>query len=405
MAPIERPLGQVHVLGAGPVGLFLTALLQSIDGPRVRLYERRAGYERTRMVSLADYLVADSIESYKADTIDGSSVEAIFDATELETRLAYRRTIAEDLRALLHAWTRGFVPLNTIERSLSEMIDARATGTVERIPGEIVAEQALAMLEPGDILVDCSGSRSVMRDLLLPGDDLTVRGRNTARFRLEYALVVTFLYDQNYVCNEYCKYYKNVENADYKFIPAVHRTVYDGSVSHVTGIVSISEAEFKAMPPSFDGAWLRDQFPSIALSMDRFIDKIRAETHGEIVGDLEIIRIPLDLYHARNATSRRWHESGLDHPLAKAPAFLLGDSAIGSPYFQSISLGMECAFFLAGHITNRTLSVEEMFERYEAFMYQQWLRVYMRTQMIKHNKDLLESVDDTFGLLEKLHLF
>ena len=46
-----------------------------------------------------------------------------------------------------------------------------------------------------------------------------------------------------------------------------------------------------------------------------------------------------------------------------------------------------------------------MFERYEAFMYQQWLRVYMRTQMIKHNKDLLESVDDTFGLLEKLHLF
>ena len=67
----------------------------------------------------------------------------------------------------------------------------------------------------------------------------------------------------------------------------MHRTVYDGSVSHVTGIVSISEAEFKAMPPSFDGAWLRDQFPSIALSMDRFIDKIRAETHGEIVGDLD----------------------------------------------------------------------------------------------------------------------
>ena len=30
-------------------------------------------------------------------------------------------------------------------------------------------------------------------------------------------------------------------------------------------------------------------------------------------------------------------------------------------------------------------------------MYQQWLRVYMRTQMIKHNKDLLESVDDTDG--------
>ena len=193
-----------------------------------------------------------------------------------------------------------------------------------------------------------------MRDLLLPGDDLAARGRNTKRFRLEYALVVTFLYDQHYACNEYCKYYKNVENADYKFIPAVHRTFYDGSISHVTGIVSISEAEFEAMPPSFDGAWLRDQFPSIALSMDRFIDKVRAETHGELVGDLEIMRIPLDVYHARNATSRRWHGSGIDHPLATAPVFLLGDSAIGSPYFQSISLGLECAFFLAGHIGNRT---------------------------------------------------
>ena len=31
-----------------------------------------------------------------------------------------------------------------------------------------------------------------------------------------------------------------------------------------------------------------------------------------------------------------------------------------------------------------------IFDRYESFMYQQWLRVYMRSQMIKHNKDLLQ---------------
>ena len=30
-------------------------------------------------------------------------------------------------------------------------------------------------------------------------------------------------------------------------------------------------------------------------------------------------------------------------------------------------------------------------------MYRQWLRVYMRTQMIKHNKDLLQLVDDTLA--------
>jgi 2-polyprenyl-6-methoxyphenol hydroxylase-like FAD-dependent oxidoreductase len=399
------PLGRVHVVGAGPVGLFLTALLQSVDGQAVRLYERRSDYTRTRMVSLAPYLIAGSLESYKADPIDGQNVEAIFDPLELETRLAYRRSIASDLRDLLETWTRGFVPLNTIERSLSELIDTRAFGAVERIDEEVGIDRAIAMLEPGDVLVDCTGSRSLLRDMLLPGGDLTIRGRNTLRFRMEHALVVTFLYSQHYQCNEYCKYFKNVENADYKFIPAVHRTYYDGSISHVTGIVTISQPEFDAMPPTFDGAWLRDHFPSVAASMDRFIDKVRAETHGDLVGDLDITRIPLDLYRARNATSRRWRNSGIDHPLASAPVFLLGDSAIGSPYFQSISLGLECAFFLAGHLGNRDLSMADILERYEAYMYQQWLRVYMRTRLIKHNKDVLASVDDTEGLLSRLHVY
>ncbi len=185
----------------------------------------------------------------------------------------------------------------------------------------------------------------------------------------------------------------------------MHRTHYDGEVSHVTGIISISDDEFEAMPSRFDGAWLRVHFPDVAASMDRFIEHVKAETEGEVLGDLDITRIPLDLYHAYNVTTRRWQSSGQDHPLAKAPVFLLGDSAIGSPYFQSISLGLECAFFLAGHLANRALPMPVVFDRYELFMYQQWLRVYMRSTMIKHNKDLLQLVDDTEGLLGQLHIY
>jgi hypothetical protein len=218
--------------------------------------------------------------------------------------------------------------------------------------------------------------------------------------------VITFLYGQSYECNEYCKYYKNVDNAHYKFIPAVHRTYYDGSISHVTGIVNISAEDYEAMPPRFDGEWLRRNFPGVAESMDRFIDKVKLETNGELLGDLEIVRIPLNLYRARNATSRRWLTSGpADHPFASSPVFLLGDSAIGSPYFQSISLGFECAMFLAGLIAQRDLPLRDMFDRYELHMYKQWLRVYMRSKMIKHNKDLFETVDDKFATLEKLHIY
>ena len=403
---LERPraTGRVHVVGAGPVGLLLTALLQTVEGLSVRLYEKRHEYTRTRMVQLAPYLVADSVESYRVDAIDGDSVEAIFDAQELEQSLAFRQTISSDLRGLLESWVLGFCPLNSIEGSLSELIDARGTASVERTAALVTADDAVAMLEPGDVLIDSTGSRSLLRDHLVPG--AVADGANTLEVRLEYALVITFLYGQPYDCNEYCKYYKNLESPHYKFIPMVHRTHYDGSVSHVTGVVNITAEDFEGMPSRFDGAWLRSNAPSVAESMDRFIGKIKEETHGEILGDLEIVRIPLDLYRARNATNRQWLAAEpSDHPLARSPVFLAGDSAMGSPYFQSISLGFECAMLLASLVARGDLPLPEMLDRYELYLYKQWLRVYMRSKMIKHNKDLFESLDDPMALLAKLHIY
>jgi 2-polyprenyl-6-methoxyphenol hydroxylase-like FAD-dependent oxidoreductase len=397
---------RVHVVGAGPVGLLLTALLQSMDGFSVRLYEKRREYTRTRMVQLAPYLVADSVESYRADAIDGDSVEAIFDPPELDQGLAFRQSIPADLKALLENWVLGFCPLNSIERSISDLIDARGSNGVGRTAAVVTAEDAMAMLQPGDILIDSTGARSLLRDHLVPGSAEGDEDANTLKVRLEYALVVTFLYGQPYDCNEHCKYYKNKENPHYKFIPMVHRTHYDGSVSHVTGIVNISAEEYEAMPSRFDGEWLRGNFPGVAESMDRFIDEIKQETQGEMLGDLEIVRIPLDLYRARNATSRQVLTAGpSDHPFATSPVFLAGDSAIGSPYFQSISLGFECAMFLAGLIAQRDLPLRDMLDRYELYIYKQWLRVYMRSKMIKHNKDLFESLDDPLALLDKLHIY
>ena len=306
------------MVGAGPVGLLLTALLQSREGFSVRLYEKRREYKRTRMVQLAPYLVADSVDSYRTDYIDGDNVDAVFDPAELDQGLAFRGSIPWDLMTLLRDWTVGFCPLNSIERGLSDLIDARPSNGVERTSAVVTAEDAMAMLEPGDVLIDCTGSNSLLRNHLVPGLGDADGAANTLKIRLEYALVITFLYGRPYDCNEYCKYYKNIENAHYKFIPMVHRTHYDGSVSHVTGIVNISADDYEAMPSRFDGEWLRGNVPGVAQSMDRFIDKIKQETHGEILGDLEIVRIPLDLYRARNATSRQLLTGGpIDHPFAR----------------------------------------------------------------------------------------
>ena len=405
--PDTRPSRRlVHVVGAGPVGLLLTALLQSMEGYSVRLYEKRRAYTRTRMVKLAPYLVADSVASYCTDYIDEESVAAIFDPPELAAGLAFRQSIPADLMALLRTWALGFCPLNTIEHSLSDLIDSRHSQPVQRTAATVTVEDAMAMLAPGEILIDCTGSKSLLRNQLVPSPGAEDAGGNTFQIWLEYALVITFLYGQAYDCNEYCKYYKNIENVNYKFIPAVSRTCSDGSISHVTGIVNITAEDYEAMPSQFDGQWLRAHFPQVAQSMDRFIDKIKQETHGEIVGDLDIIRIPLDLYRARNATNRAWSQAGTsDHPFAHSPIFLVGDSAMGSPYFQSISLGFETAMFLAGLLGQRGLALQDMLDRYELFAYKQWLRVYMRSKMIKHNKDLFQCVGDNMALLEKLHIY
>jgi hypothetical protein len=117
-----------------------------MDGFSVRLYEKRREYTRTRMVQLAPYLMADSVESYRADAIDGDSVEAIFDPPELERSLAFRQSIPSDLSALLKSWALGFCPLKSIEESISALIDAR--GMVERTAAVVTAEDAMAMLLP-----------------------------------------------------------------------------------------------------------------------------------------------------------------------------------------------------------------------------------------------------------------
>jgi len=397
---------RVHVIGAGPVGLLLTALLQSMEGFSVRLYEKRPKYTRTRMVKLSSFLVAESVESYCADYVDGENIEAVFDVAEIEESLAFRQSVPGDIMSLIREWVQGFCPLNSIENALSNLIDSRGLNGVERIQTNLTVDEAMTMMEPGDIIVDCSGCKSLLRDHLSSDAGAGEKDANTFNVQLEYAIVVTFVYSQQYQCNEYCKYYKNAENPSYKFIPAVDRTCYDGNLSFVSGIVNITPKDYETMPATFDGEWLRIHFPEVARSMDRFIDKIKLETNGDIIGNLDVVRIPLNLYRARNATSRNWlaHE-GTDHPFTRSPVFLVGDSALGSPYFQSISLGLESAIHLAALIGQRNLPLADLFNRHELYIYKQWLRVYMRSKMIKHNKDLFQNIDDPFRLLELLHIY
>ena len=219
-ATAARADGTVHVVGAGPVGLFLAALLQSIDGQRVRLYEKRAEYTRTRMVQLA------AVPRRRLDR-------------ELSGRPDRRAERRGDLRP---DRARDPAGLSTDHRPgparAARCVDARIRPAQH---DRAVAERADRRPRHRDRRADrgrgrrrrgardrwspaTSSSTAPARGpssatSLVPGGDPTARPEHAARFRLEYALVVTFLYDQHYACNEYCKYYKNLENPDLQVHP------------------------------------------------------------------------------------------------------------------------------------------------------------------------------------------
>jgi hypothetical protein len=89
--------------------------------------------------------------------------------------------------------------------------------------------------------------------------------------------------------------------------------------------------------------------------------------------------------------------------LSRASVFLVGDCDWLALFSVNLA-GLECAMFLAD-LLGRQMAVAEVYNRYELLMYKQWLRVYMRSKIIKHNKDIFERLDDTFGILERLHIY
>ena len=107
--------------------------------------------------------------------------------------------------ALLREWALGFGALNEIERSLSDLIDQRASHPVQPINAVVTAEDAIAKIEPGGMLIDCTGSRSMLRDHLTMDGDVAEDDAITLEVRLEYALVITFLYGEHYDCNGFAK--------------------------------------------------------------------------------------------------------------------------------------------------------------------------------------------------------
>ena len=380
-----------YIIGAGPIGLAAAAGLQHGTSDDIVLLEKRPAYSRERKVTLSHFLLAEQVGDYTAEDMDADDIRAIFRQDDLDDLLASKRLIPPQVESLMRDIGTSFVALNSIEEALSAIVSQGRP--IDRRGVDVTLDDLESLVRPGDTVLDATGRNSLTRDSLLGHD-------NTLEFVVEYAVVASFTIDADHVCTSQCKWSGSIGNDLYDFIPSVRRSHTVAGRTVVVGIVEIEHAEFTRLPRALDDQWLESGDP-VAEGIRRYLQhhaELDIDAHPSV---LSIMTLPLNLYCARRFTNAHDHRIG-DVP--DVSVLLLGDAAIGSPYFQSISLGLESAFFLTARI-QRQAAPSALLADYERFMEHQWLRVYMRSRSIKANKDVLTFVDDIPGLLDRLYVY
>lgn len=379
-----------YIIGAGPVGLAAAALIQRTTSRNVMVFEKRSAYTRERQITLSPLLLAETLEDYLLASGDGDDLRAVFSPAEIDSLLASKRAMPREFSELLRRIGSDFVPLMVIESALAELVDAGRTVVVRE--QDVTLKDLESMLRPGDTVLDCSGRKSLTREGV-HGQD------NTVEFVLEHALVATFAIDGDHLCDETCKRSGSIGNEIYDFIPSVQRSYSIEGHNYVVGIVEITDDDFTRLPRTLGQDWL-DSGDPVAQGIHRFLTHHLIPLAGQRPSHLTITTLPLNLYRAQRFTNAA--DTRFGH-VPDVGALLLGDAAIGSPYFQSISLGLECAVYLSWLMSKADDA--EVLRHFETFMDRQWLRVYMRSKSIKFNKDVLTMADNIPRLLERLVVY
>lgn len=385
-------MATIYIIGAGPVGLLTAALLQRTSPCEIVLFEKRPSYTRTRMVTLSSSLLACELFGHRIEHEDGDDMRALFTPRDLVDLFTSKRVLPQEIRDFLSQIGTDFVPLNVLETSLVGLLESGRR--IDRREQSVAMNHLGSLLQPGDTLIDCSGFKSLTRERLYGAG-------NTLEFVLEHALVASFALNGHHCCDATCKRSGSIGNQIYDFVPSVSRSHRVDGRNHVVGIVEITQDDYARLPRSLDQSWIVSGDP-VAQGIKRFLD-YHVITLGETPpSEVSIMTLPLNLYrahHFANAADLRFGD------VPDVAAFLLGDAAIGSPYFQSISLGFESAIFLAWLLQSQGCHREIVLRRFQHFMDRQWLRVYMRSKLIKTHKDILSLVDDMPNLLERLNVY
>ncbi|CAF1271552.1 unnamed protein product [Adineta steineri] len=383
----QSSIKHVLIIGGGPTGLLLAGLLRDQNVP-VTVIEKRREMTRTRCVKLLERILSYNTVSDEL---------YLFSESQLEERRKAIKSMKPKLFKIIANWLEITTPLQHIQETLANYYTS-ADDQI-RFSDQYDFSKNLDILDyhPNTIVIDCTGYHSVLRNLILPNNRVD-------RF-IEYVLICTFIYEDRYICNELCKYYKNQNTKKFQIIPAIDDTYTTGErQTHVTCLITIETPLYKQLSKigriTYD--YLKENQNEIYDDLNTFFSNLSTGNLNKIHFDtMEFICIPLQVYRARKFTHTVNNNDLNQHWV------LMGDAAMGGPYFQSISMGFESAIYFAYLFKNTNGNTQDMLKLYEEYVDRLWLTLQIRTREIQRNKQILQALcaNDTPGILNKIRTY
>ncbi|CAF1015790.1 unnamed protein product [Adineta steineri] len=383
----QSSIEHVLIIGGGPTGLLLASLLRD-QNMAVTVIEKRREMTRTRCVKLLERIL-----SYNK----ASDELYLFSESQLEERRKAIKSMKPKLFRIIADWLEITTPLQRIQETLASYYTSADDKILFGDQYDFSKNLNVLGHHPNTIVVDCTGYHSVLRDHIVPN--------NRVDQFIEYVLICTFIYEDKYVCNELCKYYKNQNTKKFQIIPAIDDTYMTGErQTHVTCLITIETPLYEQLSKirriTYD--YLKENQNGIYDDLNTFLSNLSTGNLNKIHFDtMEFICIPLQVYRAGKLTHTVNDNNLNQHWI------LMGDAAMGGPYFQSISMGFESAIYFAYLFKNTNGDIQQMLKQYEEYVDKLWLTLQIRTREIQRNKQILQALcaNDLDEILKKIRTY
>ncbi|CAF1051628.1 unnamed protein product [Rotaria sordida] len=368
----QNDIYRVLIIGGGPVGLLLGCLLRDQD-VNVTMVEKRSETTRTRRVKLSGQILLSNVITNGIH---------LFSEKQMEERQKAIDSMKLELSGTITSWLEVCTSIQTIQETLKKYYISSG-GTI-LVGDQYDFSKNLGSLQyySNTFIIDCTGYHSVLSNHIQPNNRISLL--------VEYVLICSFIFDDRYECNELCKYYKNRRTQKYRVIPSIDDTyIMKERQTYVTGLITIDENLFQQMceikPLTYN--YLKEYQHEIYNDLDKFLDNLSDENTSKVRYDtMELIVLPLQAYCAKKLTHSVYDNNLNQHWI------LMGDAAMGGPYFQSISVGFESAIYFAYIFQHMQGNVQQMLTKYDNYVEKLWLKLQIHSKNIQHNKQILQAL-------------